>query len=829
MRISQPNLRILAAMIGFILSIVLFAPSSMAAEISLDLAKQVARNFLSHIRSTHSLVAVEPVEKSGQRVAYLAALSPGGYILIAGDTIRVPVKGYSLASSFSDLPDAYVQILLGELEVPKTTLRNAQPEITNAPFWQFLTQNAARQIRDSLNYTPDTFLLTTRWDQGYPYNKFNPTIDGEPTLTGCVQTALAQLMRYHSHPEAGSGVFSHTWNGQTLTAVMNRPFNWDAMPDVSNGSTAGYAQDEVAALMRDLGILNQAYFGLSGTSTSFHAQDFGRAFGYGPVSSMSSSDPDFFAAIRNEIDNLRPVLLSMPNHMTVADGYASDGTGKKIHVNLGWSGAEDDYYYLDQTNVIGYYTFPADHTIYYNIRPCQGGECDPYDAAGGGNPPVIASTLDDMTIDAAATIRIEAYDPDGDPVTLSAQSSCTELQTVMNANLLTLTPQISDILCRITVNAQSHDGSAAGTFDVLSLDEMIYLGTGYDIGGQFADQSEVDEFTVYLEGDITISGDRGYSNQAFYIWLKDQNGNTVITAGDEPITGNLTAGLYTVSASLKNIFTHYYYYYNADTSSYILSVDDDDLTYTVANLAADLGISLSNARPEVEAFVTRFYQLCLERTPDQTGLNYWVEGLFDGSKTGADIASGFVFSQEFTQRDTTNQEFLTILYEAFFDRDPDSGGYQYWLDQLTNGVSRADVLDGFVFALEFKNLCSDYGITPTPVAAFVRRFYQQCLSRNPDSSGLDYWVNSLVDGSKTGADVARGFVLSAEFVNRNTTDPEFLTILYTAFFNRDPDDSGFNSWLTMINGGASREDVLNGFIYAQEFDNLCAEYDIMPN
>ncbi len=586
-------------LLGMLLCIVLLTQPGFASKISQDLAIRVARNFLSHIGSAHTISVVEPLVNFGQQVGYLVKLSPRGYILVAGDTIRVPVKGYSLNSTFSDLPEAYVQNLLGELQVPAAAVKSAQPENTNAPYWEYLTEYAARA---SSSYMPDTFLLTTRWNQGYPYNKLNPTVDGDLTLTGCVQTAAAQLMRYHSHPPAGSGVFTHTWNDQSLTAVMNRPFNWDVMPDTVNGSVPEYQQDEVAALMRDLGILNQADFGVSSTSTAFRYNHFGRAFGYGPISSMSISSSEFFSTIRDEINNLRPVLLSMPGHMTVADGYASDGTGKKIHVNLGWGGAHDDYYYLDQTNVIGPYTFPPNHIIYYSIRPCEGDECNPYDPTGGGNPPLLGSVLNDKIIDSGTTIRIEAFDPDGDPVTLSAASSCSSLQADLNANLLTLTPNSSDIFCQVTVNAQTHDGSSAETFKVLCLDDMIYLGVRYDIGGQFADQNEVDEYTAYLGGDTTISGDRGYSNQAFYIWVKDQGGNTVIAADDDPVSGNLAPGLYTVAASLKNMFTGHYYSYNADYSSYILNVTCHDLSYTVADLAASLGISLST--PDLTAVKT---------------------------------------------------------------------------------------------------------------------------------------------------------------------------------------------------------------------------------
>ncbi len=74
---------------------------------------------------------------------------------------------------------------------------------------------------------------------------------------------------------------------------MNRPFNWDIMSE--NGlSGSPYQQDEIAALMRDLGVLNNASYGTAGTSASFNINDFERAFGYAPISTMRSSHGNFF-------------------------------------------------------------------------------------------------------------------------------------------------------------------------------------------------------------------------------------------------------------------------------------------------------------------------------------------------------------------------------------------------------------------------------------------------------------------------------------------------------------------------------------------------------
>ena len=117
------------------------------------------------------------------------------------------------------------------------------------------------------------------------------------------------------------------------------------------------------------------------------------------------------------------------------------------------------------------------------------------------------------------------------------------------------------------------------------------------------------------------------------------------------------------------------------------------------------------ARTDVEAFVTRFYQQCLGREPDAPGLEGWVNALIAGSLSGADVANGFIFSQEFINRNTTNEDFVTTLYRAFFDREPDDAGYLGWLNYLYDGNSRSETLDGFVSSQEFYNLCAQYGIT----------------------------------------------------------------------------------------------------------------------
>lgn len=112
----------------------------------------------------------------------------------------------------------------------------------------------------------------------------------------------------------------------------------------------------------------------------------------------------------------------------------------------------------------------------------------------------------------------------------------------------------------------------------------------------------------------------------------------------------------------------------------------------------------------VEQFVTRFYQQCLLREPDSGGLAYWVAELESGRKSGADVARGFIHSTEFVNRNVNNTDYVTILYRAFFDREPDVAGYAYWVGRLDSGSTRDEVLDGFIYSVEFSNLCVRYGI-----------------------------------------------------------------------------------------------------------------------
>ena len=117
-------------------------------------------------------------------------------------------------------------------------------------------------------------------------------------------------------------------------------------------------------------------------------------------------------------------------------------------------------------------------------------------------------------------------------------------------------------------------------------------------------------------------------------------------------------------------------------------------------------------RESIEAFVTRFYQQCLGRNPEPEGLNFHTARLLGGEVSGAIAASNFIYSPEFLNKNTTNEEYIIVMYRAFFDREPDNSGWPYYLNKLNNGVSRDEVFKGFIYSPEFQDLCNKYGIIP---------------------------------------------------------------------------------------------------------------------
>ena len=108
-------------------------------------------------------------------------------------------------------------------------------------------------------------------------------------------------------------------------------------------------------------------------------------------------------------------------------------------------------------------------------------------------------------------------------------------------------------------------------------------------------------------------------------------------------------------------------------------------------------------------FVKLLYQYVLDRTATQSEIDYWVGRLENGS-TGAEVAYGFIFSQEFQNKNYSDADYVEHLYLSLMGRASDADGKADWVTHLTNGVSRLYVFRQFTDSAEFGNLCNTYEI-----------------------------------------------------------------------------------------------------------------------
>jgi peptidoglycan/xylan/chitin deacetylase (PgdA/CDA1 family) len=133
------------------------------------------------------------------------------------------------------------------------------------------------------------------------------------------------------------------------------------------------------------------------------------------------------------------------------------------------------------------------------------------------------------------------------------------------------------------------------------------------------------------------------------------------------------------------------------------------------------------------------------------------------------------------------------------------------------------VVSALVLSLSITPL---FAATNIKVEEFVTRFYTNALERQPNAVDLNSWVNQLVSKKLTGAQFASDVMFSAEFSAKNKSNEEFVAILFRACYNREPDTAGFDSWVSLLNAGQSRQFVLAGFTNSQEFKDICASADI---
>lgn len=285
---------------------------------------------------------------SGTPAVYLFDKGTAGYVILSADDTAIPVLGYSDSGSIdpADMPPQLQWWLDQYAEQIEYAASNG-------------LQAAAKPLAVSDEVIEP--MLKTTWDQQTPYNNLCPLKSGKRTLTGCLATAVAQVMKYWNYPECGRGKISYTSRalGKLLSLDFSKePFDWDNMlPSYTDTYTA--EQDTaVAYLMKAVGYACKMSYDTeaSGAYSLDIAPALEEYFDYDPgmkyVLRSQYSSTEWQKLIFDNLKNVGPIPYGGSSelgggHEFVCDGY--DGKGY-FHFNWGWSGMSDGYFSLDALN-----------------------------------------------------------------------------------------------------------------------------------------------------------------------------------------------------------------------------------------------------------------------------------------------------------------------------------------------------------------------------------------------------------------------------------------------------------------------------------------------
>lgn len=342
----------------------LVAINAIASPVSPNVAMQVAKVYYAHqgaatfSNADFNLVQVPTLQISTISPEVYLYNTTTGFVIVSGDDAAIPVIAYSTEGSLqpTNLPDGFIKWMdkvKREINFIRENHLVADEEIKAQ--WDDLNNN---RFNTSLTNAVNP-LIATKWDQSPYYNALCPydNTQGDRTVTGCVATAMAQIMKYYNYPAQGTG--SHSYNHSrygTLSANFGAAtYSWTSMPNSISSSNSA-----IATLMYHCGVsvdmdYNVGSQGGSGAYTSALPGSYKNYFGYQAtvqrVTRSSYSDANWIALMKAELDAARPIQYAGSGthggHSFVMDGYDNSNN---FHFNWGWSGSSDGYFAINALN-----------------------------------------------------------------------------------------------------------------------------------------------------------------------------------------------------------------------------------------------------------------------------------------------------------------------------------------------------------------------------------------------------------------------------------------------------------------------------------------------
>ena len=307
---------------------------------------------------------------NGTPTAYVFNFA-NGFVIVSADDCYHPILGYSVSGRFDykQAPDG-LRFMLGQLsrEIAQCIAEGITTTSDIACQWKNLEQSGTLSNQKNIPLVGP--LVQTKWDQGAPYNMYAP--NGYPT--GCVATAMAQLMKYWEWPVQGTGEHSYQWAGQTLTANFGETtYDWaNMLYNYNMGGVTPENKEAVAVLMSHCGIAVNMMYASDGSGA--YSPDVPIAindyFSYSDratyIAKAGYTYDEWIALLKSNLDQQIPLYYSGQGddggHAFICHGYDNDGL---FYFNWGWGGSNDAWFLIDGDK----FEFNSSQAVVYDFIP----------------------------------------------------------------------------------------------------------------------------------------------------------------------------------------------------------------------------------------------------------------------------------------------------------------------------------------------------------------------------------------------------------------------------------------------------------------------------
>ncbi|PKH51154.1 hypothetical protein CXF68_10870 [Tenacibaculum sp. Bg11-29] len=368
--------------------------STFANPINKKTAISVANKWLSNKlqRSAKTnqkeILSLKEIHHNERVVYYIISFKKGGFVIVSADDSTKPILAYSDTSFFdTNLENPTTKTLLNGYKsfVYESALAQKTSKMKSANSgWNRLLKSKSQNQRKTKVIAP--FMDDILYTQSSGFQKFCPSDDDGQAIVGCVATAMSQVMRYWEFPSTGSGKTSYNHNkyGNISVDFETQQYDWDNMSKTR-------ADDENAKLSYHAGVAVKMNYGTSanggsGAYTTNALSSLKRNFKYNNGARMvyryRYSDNEWSNVIKEQLNEKRPVLYSGRSknledptaggagHLFALDGYDTTDQGDFFHINWGWAGRSNGYFYLtEMVTHGGKYNWIDNNAVIINLYP----------------------------------------------------------------------------------------------------------------------------------------------------------------------------------------------------------------------------------------------------------------------------------------------------------------------------------------------------------------------------------------------------------------------------------------------------------------------------